>query len=267
MNFNFRDKAVVVTGAGSGIGKATAALFAKFGARIAVLDCDERAGVKSMTSIQENGGRAEFIKTDVGSEELCFKAASLLFGKPGFASVDVLVNNAGVEYTDCGGMVDMPKDKLERILRTNLMGALNCVRAFIPKMERGSIVNVSSVQALATELPGTSYQMSKAGLLGLTHALAMELAPRIRVNAVLPGAVATTGMGKITERQEIDRLRRRIPLARRGRPDEVAGTILFLASDFASYITGTTLIVDGGLLASLAINLDREVQRQSGDPD
>lgn len=249
--FDFHGKIVVVTGGGSGIGKATAFAFAKCGAKVIVLD------IKSKMESTEN--KIFYRTTDVAVESEVEKEMTIVLDQLGADSIHVLINNAGIEFNNVGNLINMPTNKLRRIIDVNLYGYINCTRVVVPYMRKGGrIVNVSSIQGLAGHLPGTSYQISKSSILGLTHALAIELAPNgINVNAVAPGAIATEGMGavRLNKSNIIEPYRRRIPLGRRGWPDEVAGPILFLCSDLASYITGSTIVVDGGYLTNLTPDL------------
>lgn len=260
--FDFHGKVVLVTGGGSGIGRATASAFAKCGAKVVVLDINASKAESSDEKIL-------YVAVDVAVEDEVKKAVSGALEKLGVDSVHILVNNAGIEFNDVGNLIDMPIDKLRRIIDVNLYGYVNCARVVVPYMRKsGCIVNVSSIQGMAAHLPGTSYQVSKSGILGLTHALAVELASSgINVNAVAPGAIATEGMGAVRSNESvIDPYRRRVPLGRRGWPEEIAGPILFLCSDLASYITGTTIVVDGGYIINLTPDLGG-VPIVENDPD
>ncbi len=273
MNFNFRGKVAIVTGAASGIGKATAYTFAESGAYVVVADLNRQGGVAVTEEIKRKGARSLFVETDVSRYEYTDKMAEEAVRE--FGGIDILVNNAGIEFNDQGNLVEMPYDKLDSILKVNLYGYINCVRSVVPIMRKnktkGRIVNISSIQGIGAHLPGTSYQPSKTAIIGLTRALAIELADSgINVNAVAPGAVATEGMGAIRSGAGdiIDAYRRRIPLGRRGRPEEIAGPVLFLCSDYASYITGATLVVDGGYTIELTPDgIKNKRPRTEGDPD
>ncbi len=268
ISFNFTGKVAVVTGGASGIGRATVGAFVSAGARVVILDVNEESGKKMAVSFLEQG-RTTFLKTDVSSVAEVQAAAEKvhsLFGK-----VDFLVNNAGIEVNDKGSILEMPDEDIRRIIDVNLLGYINCARAFVPLMSRGGrIVNVSSIQAYGAHLPGTSYQASKAGIHGLTRSLAIELASRgITVNTIAPGAIATEGMGALTggDLKFIDAYRHRIPLRRRGRPGEVAWPILFLCSDAASYIMSAELLIDGGYFHDITPDLGAPITPVEGDPD
>lgn len=258
MKLDFKDKVVIVTGGSSGIGEATALAFSDAGARVVVIDQKPSDGKQV----------GELMLTDVSSKSDVDKTIRKVMKK--FGRIDVLVNNAGIEYNTVGNLIDMPYEKLKRIIDVNLYGYIHCVRSVIPHMKSGGrVVNIGSVQSFAAHSPGTSYQITKAGILGLTRALAIEVAKEsITVNAVAPGAIATAGIGAVRggESKIMDKYRRRIPLGRRGWPHEVAAAILFLASEQASYITGTTLIVDGGYLADITPDSE-ETPSVANDPD
>ncbi len=268
-SLNFRDKVVVVTGAASGIGKATALAFGSLGASVVLIDVNEEDGLETSKAIASLGEKSLFVKTDTSNKEETERMASIITKE--FGTPHILVNSAGIEFNDAGNLVNMPYDLLKKILDVNLYGYIHCARSLVPLMkEGGSIVNVSSIQGLAAHSPGTSYQISKSGILGLTRVLAIELASsNINVNAVAPGAIATEGMGAVRsgESNVLAPYRRRIPLKRRGRAEEVAGPIVFLCSSLASYITGAVLVVDGGYLINLTPDLGEAIEPVVGDPD
>lgn len=243
-SISFRDKIVVVTGGASGIGKATALAFAEHGARVAVLDVDEKPG----SSFADDKREIDCFRADVSNPSDMQAVADELrtrYGRP----VDILVSNAGIEDNRSGNLLTMPDPVLRKIVEVNLFGGINTARAFAPTMPDGSkIVFVSSLQAFMVSLPGTSYQASKAGLIGVAKALAVELGPRrINVNVICPGGVATEGMGAVRSGEGgLDEFRRHTPLGRRARSEEIAYPILFLCSEWASYMTGQIVQVDGG---------------------
>jgi NAD(P)-dependent dehydrogenase (short-subunit alcohol dehydrogenase family) len=238
-----RDKTAVVTGGASGIGRVVAGRLAAEGAAVRILDVETAA--ETVDEIRERGGDAEFLPADVRDREEVGKA----LGRPGW-SPDVLVNVAGVFEWES---VIEGRDDWERTLGINLGGIYACCRAAAPLMiERGGgrIVSISSNAAILGFKSMPSYSAAKAGILGLTRALASDLGRHwITVNAVAPGSIRS-GMGDASGWTSDARLRAwdaaRTPLPRVGQPEDVAGAVAFLASDDAAWITGQTLVVDGG---------------------
>jgi len=241
-----KDKVVLITGASRGIGKATALLFAKEGARVVVnyIKSDKKAdGV--VKEIIKNGGVAISVKADVSDEKQVKRMVDLVIKR--FGRIDVLVNNAGIVF-------DVPfkertVEQWRRTLGVNLIGTFLCSRyasKIMLKNGYGRIVNISSTNGIDSLNPeSVDYDASKSGVISLTKNLATELAPKILVNAVAPGWVNTdinSGLDKKYVRSETEK----ILLGRFGKPEEIAKAILFLVSDDASFITGTTLVVDGG---------------------
>lgn len=266
----FKDKIVCVTGAASGIGKATAKAFVKSGAFVILIDINKTSGLELEKEINRDGKYSLFLETDISDLESVKDSVSEISKR--FGNVDILVNNAGIEINSKGSLIDMDYVDVNKILGVNLSGPINCCKEIVPLMKKkgGAIVNVSSIQALAAHKPGTSYQISKSALLGLTNSLALELADyNIRVNTIIPGAISTEGMGKIREGSSkiIDSYRKIIPLSRRGSPEEVADPILFLCSDMASYITGSELVVDGGYTKNLTPESLMDMKESDSDPD
>lgn len=244
--FNLKDRAALVTGASQGIGRATALALAQAGARVAAAarNAEKLAGV--VAQIASAGGEALAVRMDVADAEQVksgFRAALEKFGK-----LDILVNNAAI--TRDGLAVRMKSEDWEAVLRTNLTGAHLCAQQAMAVMMRaryGRIINVTSVVA-ETGNPGqVNYVSAKAGVIGLTRALALELSSRnITVNAVAPGFVVSP-MTDVLPQEVKDALVARVPLGRMGKAEEIAAAIVFLASDEASYITGAVLDVNGGL--------------------
>ncbi len=243
------DKVAVISGAASkrGIGLATARLFAAHGARIAILDLDQSAGRAAAESLGE-GHR--FYVCDVTDRQACETAFERVEAELGPA--DILVNNAGI--TQPLKIMDIEAAHWDAVLDVNLRGTLHLSQAAIPRMRarrRGSIACLSSVSAQRGGgiFGGPHYSAAKAGILGLAKAMARELGPDgIRVNCVTPGLIQTdiTG-GRLTPEMKIE-IAATIPLARLGEADDVAGALLFLASDLSSYITGAVIDVNGGML-------------------
>jgi len=242
-------KTAIITGAASarGLGKATARLFADHGARVAILDLDAEAAKAAAADI---GPDHIGLACDVTDRWACIDAVAAVLDA--FGQVDVLVNNAGI--TQPLKILDIEPENYDAVLDVNLRGTLYMSQAIIPHMRErkaGSIVNISSVSAQRGGgiFGGPHYSAAKAGILGLTKAMARELAPDgVRSNAVCPGFIATdiTG-GKLTD-EMMATILDGIPMGRAGEASDVAGCCLFLASDLAAYVTGSEVDVNGGSL-------------------
>jgi NAD(P)-dependent dehydrogenase (short-subunit alcohol dehydrogenase family) len=260
---NFRGKVALVTGGTSGIGLATARAFARAGARVVLAARGVDRGERAARDIVAEGGEARFVRADVaieGDVEAMVKGAVSAFGR-----LDIAVNNAALDPM-LRTVADLPRIDVEREIAVNFTGVWLCMKYEIRQMlNQGSppakdgfaIVNVSSVNGLGG-VPGASiYAASKAAVLGLTRSAALEYAAAgIRVNAVCPGAFETPMLRRAFEHvapgrpEEAEKMYvSRIPLGRIGDPDEMARAILFLASSDASYVTGHTMVVDGGIRA------------------
>ena len=244
--FNLKDRVALVTGASQGIGRATALALAQAGARVAVAARNAGKLAEVVAEIAAAGGEAIAVPMDVADAEQVkagFRQTIEKFGK-----LDILVNNAAI--TRDGLAVRMKAEDWDAVLRTNLTGAHFCAQQAMSVMMRaryGRIINVTSVVA-ETGNPGqVNYVAAKAGLIGLTRALAVEIASRnITVNAVAPGFIVSPMTDPLPQEVK-DRLVARVPLGRMGTDAEVAAAIVFLASEEAGYITGAVLDVNGGL--------------------
>jgi len=244
--FSLRDRVALVTGASQGIGRATALALAQAGARVAAAARNAEKLAAVVAEIAAAGGEAIAVPMDVADAEQVkagFRHTSEKFGK-----LDILVNNAAI--TRDGLAVRMKADDWDAVLRTNLTGAHLCAQQAMSLMMRaryGRIINVTSVVA-ETGNPGqVNYVAAKAGLIGLTRALAIEVASRnITVNAVAPGFIVSPMTDPLPQAAK-DGLLARVPLGRMGTDAEVAAAIVFLASEEAGYITGAVLDVNGGL--------------------
>lgn len=248
-------RSACVTGGASGIGEATVRRFVAEGARVAFADRDEERGRRVAEEIGAAGGTALFVAADVGDE-----AAAMDFvarGAEAFGGIDVLVNNAGIRLYQT--VVEASAESWDTLLNVNLKSYAYCAKAAIPVMRRagrGSIVNVASVRSVTAGGNTVQYDTAKAAIAGLTRGMAMDHSPEgIRVNAVCPGPIFTpfharriAAAGRTVESYNEDAAGRTM-LRRPGTAEEVAACILFLASDEASYVTGSMLFVDGGMTA------------------
>lgn len=243
------NKTAVVTGAGSGIGRASALMLAGEGARVVVADVNIGAAKKVIEEVEGNGGKGIAAYIDVMQGESVkemVKEATNAYGR-----IDILVNNAGAPYG--GKVVDTSEEDLDRTLDICLKGAFRCSQAVLPgMMERkwGRIVNIASLAGeLMSILGPATYSAAKAGLLGFTRHCASEVARYgITVNAVAPGATLTPPVIRALERNPglRERMEARVPIKRLAQPEEQAAAVVFLASEAASYITGACISVNGG---------------------
>jgi len=244
--FSLKDKVAVVTGASQGIGWDIAQALVVAGAKVAVAARSEEKLALLVGEIETAGGEAIAVKMDVADAEQVKAGFKQVIDK--FGRLDILVNNAAI--TRDGLAVRMKADDWDVVLRTNLTGAHLCIQQALGTMMRaraGRIINVSSVVAQMGNAGQANYVAAKAGLIGLTKAIAMEIASRnITVNAVAPGFIKTPMTDVLSDKVK-EELQARIPLGRLGVPRDVAASIVFLASDEAAYITGHVLDVNGGM--------------------
>ncbi len=240
---SFKDKVVIVTGAGQGIGEGYAKIFAEKGMKIVVSEINDAQGQRVAEEINASGGQALFVKTDVSDEASCKAAAEKAVEV--FGGIDYLVNNAAI-FGDMKiqGYLDVDMDYLNKFMAVNANGALLMTRAVVPHMKKGSaIVNQSSTAAWMNM---GFYGVAKLALNGITCSLANELGWRkIRINAIAPGPTETEALRK-TAGSYADELVKTMPIKRLGKPEDMANAVLFLLSDEASWITGHILNVDGG---------------------
>ena len=247
-----QDKVAIVTGGGAGIGQAIAQLFASEGAKVLVAEINEDSGRATIENIHKNGGEAIFQQTDVSVEQDIQNMAETAI--KAFGRVDILINNAAAFVF--GKIEDVTASDWARVLNTNVIGYANCVKEVLPAMRqagKGAIVNIASVSSFIAQPEFIPYNTSKGAVLQLTRCLAMDLAPdNIRVNSVCPGEIKTDATKRHIAFRGLDPEQAYIDfgkgalLKRIGQPIEVAYGVLFLASDEASYITGTHLVIDGG---------------------
>ena len=241
----------LITGAGGGIARVAAELFAAEGARVVVADAVAEGAQATVQAITDAGGEAVAVTVDVSVSEQV--AAMIVTATDAFGGIDVLYNNAGVLPPDDGGTVETPESTWDRVMDVNLKGVWLCCKHGIPALiERGggSVINVASLVAImGSAVAQIAYTASKGGVLSMTREMAVEYARRnIRINALCPGPIQTPLMAELLSDPE-RRARRlvHVPIGRFGQAEEVARTALFLASDDSSLMTGASLVVDGGI--------------------
>ena len=248
-----KDKVVLVTGGGAGIGKATALRFAEEGARVVICDLNEMAGEETVKLL---GDGASFYKVNVASRQEVQKWIEAVVST--YGRIDVIVNNAGVlrdgqliKFKEGQLVGQMAEADFDLVISVNLKGVFNCTQAVAPVMAKqggGVILNATSVVGLDGNFGQTNYVATKSGVIGMTKVWSRELGKfGIRVNAVAPGFTATEMITAMPEKV-LDGMKSRTPLGRLGEPRDIANAYLFLASDEASFITGETLRVDGGIV-------------------
>ena len=239
----FLNKTVIVTGAGNGIGKGVALLYGEKGANVVVADIDEKAGSQTAKAINEQGGIALFVPTDVRQEKdlvRLMETAHCTFGR-----IDILINNAGkvLFKTPYELTVDEWDDVINTNLRSIFIGSREAAKYMRQNMDGGSIVNIASTRAIMSEPNSESYAATKGGIVAITHALAASFSQdRITVNAISPGWIETGDYDKLTKTDHEQHLSRRV-----GKPDDIARACLYLTAEENDFVTGINLIVDGGM--------------------
>jgi NAD(P)-dependent dehydrogenase (short-subunit alcohol dehydrogenase family) len=251
----FDNQVAVVTGSAKGIGWGIATVFAREGAKVVIVDWDADAGERTAAEIVREGSDAIFVKCDVSNEEQVKSMVQATLDK--YGRLDVLVNNAGIGVYK--SVLDATSEDWDRALAVNLKGVFLCSKYAIPQMQKqgkGAIVNISSVHSFATVNGVAPYAASKGGITALTRNMAIDYGPAIRVNSIAPGWVLTPLIQGIfnsyddpAEQQR--QVEQRQVMKRIGKPEDIGYAAAFLASDEASFITGTQLYVDGGLTAQL----------------
>ncbi|NLI89465.1 MAG: 3-oxoacyl-[acyl-carrier-protein] reductase [Epulopiscium sp.] len=241
-----KDKVALITGGGRGIGKAISLLFANQGAIVAVnYTSSKDEAISLVKEIEELGGQAIAVKADVANS---LEVKSMIDGiVDKYGRLDILVNNAGI--TKDMLLLRMTEAEFDDVIDVNLKGVFNCTKHASKAMIKngGSIINMSSISGLVGNIGQSNYSASKAGVIGFTKSVAREFAGRdLRVNAIAPGFIDTDMTDKLSEGIK-DNLLTNIPMGRMGRPEEVANTALFLASDLSAYITGQVIGVNGGM--------------------
>lgn len=247
----FDGKVAIVTGAGSGIGRATAKLYAERGARVVVSDVVIEGGEETVETIAKAGGDAAFVEADVSDAEQC--AELVRRAREAFGRLDIACNNAGIGG-EANRTADYSVEGWKKVIAINLSGVFFCMKYEIPAMLEtggGAIVNVSSILGRVAFSKSPAYVASKHGLLGLTETAAIEYAKQgIRVNSIGPAFIQTPMIAGLQEDPEIEKwLISLHPIGRLGKPEEVAELIIWLSSDQASFVTGSYYAIDGGYLA------------------
>lgn len=244
----------LITGAGSGIGRASAVLFAREGAKVVVIDVVQEAGEETVRLIKDSGGDAFFVKADVSKEadvKNMVKKAVEKYGR-----IDILFNNAGINPS--GTVVNTPEEVWDKVMNVNLKGAFAGSKYAIPEMAKrggGVIINTASVSGLVGTANEIAYVASKGGIVAMTRGLAIDhVNQNIRVNCICPSGTETPMISKwLATVKEPEKVRTELAnaslLRRLARPEEIAHAVLFLASDESSFVTGSALIVDGGFTA------------------
>lgn len=249
---SFAGKVALVTGAASGIGRATALAFARAGARVAAADIEEAGGRETAHLVGAGGGDAVFVRADVAREDEV--AALVAAAVAHFGRIDYAHNNAGIEG-EIGRIADCTQDEWDRVLAVNLTGVWLCLKHEILQMQRqggGAIVNTASTAGLRGSRPSPAYVASKHGVVGLTRKAAREYAADgIRVNAVCPGVVLTPMVERVfAARPDMEATwRGMLPIGRFGTPEEIAAAVVWLCSEAAAFMTGHAMVIDGGMLA------------------
>jgi len=250
-----KNKVAIITGAGSGQGRAAALIFSREGARIAVSDWKPELGDETVTLVKKAGGEAIFIRSDVSDSADVQNLVRITVST--YGRIDILYNNAGVGFSSPLSMSDVintPEADWDRVIAINLRSMYLTAKYGIPEMLKtggGSIINTASIAALIGSEAAHAYTAAKGGMVALSRALAVEFGPKnIRVNCICPGAIDTPMIAPV-----IDPLKKsgepfmRSPIRRLGMPEDIANCALYLASDESSFVTGATLVVDGGYIA------------------
>jgi NAD(P)-dependent dehydrogenase (short-subunit alcohol dehydrogenase family) len=252
--FSLQDKTALISGAGSGIGAAVSETFAAQGARVIVVDRDEAAGAAQVQKIIDAGGSAEFMQCDVADVDSCENVAKEVFEK--YGELDILINNAGIGHV--GTIFQTTAEDLDRMYQVNVRGVFNMSKAFIGSMverKKGSIVNTASIGGVVGLYDRLAYCTTKFAVVGLTKCMALDHAmDGVRVNCVCPGRVETPFVkARLAEYPDPEKAYKEMSASqangRMGRPEEIAAAMLYLASDESQFVTGSELIIDGGLSA------------------
>ncbi|HEY4214971.1 MAG TPA: glucose 1-dehydrogenase [Steroidobacteraceae bacterium] len=251
MTRRFEGKTVLITGAGSGIGRATAIAFGSEGANVVACDVNDAGGEATVATLRQRGASAEYVHVDVSSAADC--AAMVERALSRFGRLDVAFNNAGINL-EVAPIAEVDEAQWQRIVGINLTGVFLCMRAEIPAMKRtggGAIINTASVGGLIGTAGVTAYCATKHGVVGLTKSAALDyIKDGIRINAICPGGTRTAMLEEWFKHPEVERAALAgTPIGRMADPAEIARAVMFLASDESSFMVGHSLVADGGLTA------------------
>ena len=254
MGDSMKGRVALVTGAGSGIGRATSLVFAREGAKVMAVDLTDGPMQETVNLIVGGGGEASGMTADVSKAEEVQRMVSETVSR--FGRIDAAFNNAGIHTGTRIPFHEYPEDEWDRVIGVNLKGVWLCIKYELPQMlvqGGGAIVNTSSVAGLVASSGTSAYTASKHGVAGLTKSAAMDYARQgIRVNAVAPGVIMTPMMDLIMESNNTpqDELHNDQPIGRMGKPEEIAEVVVWLCTDAASYVTGHVFPIDGGYMAT-----------------
>ncbi|MDQ0246548.1 3-oxoacyl-[acyl-carrier protein] reductase [Bacillus fengqiuensis] len=241
------NKVAIITGAANGLGLEAARIFIKEGAKVALVDFDEKIGTQRVEELRDAGGDAEFFKVNVADRNSVDAMVNGVIER--FGKIDILINNAGI--TRDGFLTKLSVEDFQKVIDVNLTGVFHCTQAVVPHMiaqGKGKIISTSSVSGVYGNLGQTNYAAAKAAVVGMTKTWAKELARKgINVNAVAPGFIETNMVAQVPEKV-INQIKGMIPMQRLGQPSEIGYAYLFLASDESNYVNGTVMHVDGGIM-------------------
>jgi len=240
---DFLNKTVIITGAGNGIGKGIALLYAEKGANVVVADINATTGAQTVVEIKENGGEAIFVQTDVRLEADIVRLMDAAYQT--YGHIDILINNAGKGIPK--SPYELTTEEWDDVINTNLrsvfLGSREAAKYMRLNKEGGSIVNIASTRAIMSEPNSEAYAASKGGIVAITHALAASLSQdRITINAISPGWIETGDYTKLREIDHEQHLSRRV-----GKPDDIARACLYLTAKENNFVTGINLVIDGGM--------------------
>ena len=257
-----KDKVAIITGGGSGMGRATSLLFSKEGAKIGILDLDVKSSTETLNDIESMGGKALFVETDVSDESKVITAVKKISSK--FGTTSILVNAAGM-HAKPTTVSDFDLDEWDRVFSVNVKGTVSVSKHVLKQMIKnngGTIINIASIGAFEGGVRYSCYCATKAAVLNLTKSMALEYGDKkIRVNCICPGNTVTPLLKRVYAESLPEREKKRniddviseneksYPIGRWGRPEDIAQTALFLASNDSCFITGASLLVDGGYMA------------------